>query len=142
MKTVYIKFRHKDDIYAINQSYDLRPPGDDFVPSRICPRCGDTLYIPVEFPEDVEITQPMGEIYRPFPTEKPDFVIRSEPEPITLYVPLQKPHPAFDEFDEIKRTERLKRFDSMTFVDANGFEMLIEDISRQPVKHKCPPSFN
>lgn len=128
MKLIYIKFRHKDDIFAIQPGYDLKPPGE-FVQPRICGRCGDTLYIPVELPEDAVIQQPMGEAYRPFPIENPGLVIRGEPEPMTLFVPLDKP--------SLDEKGRLKRFRGMVFVDDNGFEMMIADVSRQPVKHEC-----
>lgn len=128
MTTVYIKFRSKDDVYAINPSYDLRPPGDDFVPPRICSRCGDTLYIPVELPEGATINQPGSDIVRPLPRELPDLTIRGDSGLPTLAI--SKSIPAWEE-------QRLRDFSGMAYVDSKGFEMLIVGISRRPIEHIC-----
>lgn len=127
MRTIYIKFRHKDDIYAIQPNYDLVPSGE-YKPPKTCGRCGNTLYIPVELPEDATINQPAGDILRPLPKELPHLTIREEPQLPTLAVVRSILHPEI---------QRLKRFSSMAFVDSNGFEILVNGVSNQPVKHKC-----
>lgn len=128
MKTVYIKFRHKDDVYAICPDYDLRMSKDEFVYPKICGKCGNTLYIPVELPEEITFSIPLPDIYKPLPRELPYLAVKSEPELPTLAM-----------FGNISYSEqqRLKRFYSMGFVDSNGFEMLVSGISQQPVKHIC-----
>lgn len=124
---VYIKFKHPDDIYAINPTYDLRS-GDEFTTPRICPRCGDTLYIPVELPNEAEISQAMGVIHRPFPIDNPSLIIRDDPGPMVLGV-----------YKSISYPEqlRLRQFCSIALVDEKGFEMLIKGVSRKPIKHEC-----
>ena len=128
MTLIYIKFRHPNDIYALDPSYDLRP-GDAPVPPKVCGRCGDTLYLPVELSEGVEISQPMGDIYRPLPKEKLDLIIRGDAEPITIRV---YKNTSYEE------RQRLKQFAAMTYVNADGFEMLIDGVSLEPVEHNCP----
>lgn len=130
MTLVYIKFRHKDDIYAVSPDYDLRPSGDNFVPPKVCGRCGDTLYIPVELPEGMAIEKSFGDIHVLLPKERPDLVARSAPDSATLFVPLDKPTRS--------EIERLKQFPSMVWVGNSGFEMLIDNFSGKPVEHKCP----
>lgn len=129
MKTLYIKFRHPEDVYAIYPDYDLSP--DDFVPPKVCGRCGDNLYIPVEIPDDVTIVQSRGEVIRPFPKEKPDYIIREiEPEPITM---------EFTSKDKLSYSEqqRLKSFFGVAYVGEEGFSLLIDGCSKERVKHIC-----
>lgn len=128
MKTIYIKFRHPNDVYALYPDYDLSP--DDFVPPKICGRCGENLYIPVEFPDSAAIVQPLPDVIRPFPKENPNLIFLSEPESITLeFTPNNKL--SFDE------QQRLKRFHSVSYVDENNWSMLIDGFSKEPVKHEC-----
>lgn len=126
MKTMYIRFGHKEDVYAIDTAYNLRP--DEAAPPLICPACGDTLYVPIELPEDITISISMGDIHRPFPIEAPHLVIKGEPDLPTLTA-----------FRSISPSEqqRLQQFPSMVFVDGNGFDMLVNGVSSQPVEHKC-----
>lgn len=124
---IYIKFRHPDDVYAINPSYDLSFSGEDPLP-KFCPRCGKSLYIPVELPEESSITQAMGNIFRPFPREKPGLIICDDPEPIYLGINRQL---------SFLEQERLKHFPSIAYVDDNHFDLMIDNYSTEPVKHKC-----
>jgi hypothetical protein len=130
---VYIKFKHQNDILAINPFYDLRPRGDDFIPPRICGRCSDTLYIPVEMPEDATITIPRGEIYKPLPKEYPSLGIRGEPDLPSLTVIKSL---------DYSEQQRLRQYRNMHFVDDRGFEMTIVGISEDPVKHVCEDLVN
>jgi hypothetical protein len=128
MKTIYIKFRHHEDIYAIHPDYDLSP--DNFIPPKICGQCGENLYIPVEFLESAVIVQPHSYVIRPLPKENPNLIIRSKPEPITIeFTPTNKL--SWDE------QQRLKRFYSVSYVDENGWAMLIDGYSKNPIKHEC-----
>lgn len=128
MKTIYIKFRHPNDIYAIHPNYDLSP--DDFVPPKICGRCGENLYLPVELPESAVIVQPMWDVYRPFSKENPNLISLSEPEPITLEFTSKDRIPYHERF-------RLKSFYSVSYVDKNSWSMLIDGFSKDYIKHKC-----
>lgn len=128
MKTLYIKFRHPNDVYAIYPDYDLSP--DDFVPPKVCGRCGDTLYIPIEFPTCATIVQPLPNVIRPLPKENPHLIFLSEPEPITIeFIPKDKlPY---------HERQRLKLFPSVSYVDENNWAMLIDGFSKEPIKHEC-----
>lgn len=128
MRTIYIKFIHKDDVYAICPSYDLRISNDEFVHPKICGRCGESLYIPIELPKEVIFTIPLPDVIRPLPIELPYLSIKSEPDLPTLAM-----------FGNISYSEqrRLKRFHSMSHVDSNGFEMLVNGVSRESIKHTC-----
>lgn len=132
MKTIYIKFRHPNDVYAIHPDYDLSP--DDFIPPKVCGRCGEGLYLPIELPEEVTIVHPLSGVIRPLPKENPHLIYLSEPEHITIeFTPSNKL--SFDE------RRRLKLFPSVGHVDGyydgNSWSMLVDDISGIPVKHTC-----
>lgn len=121
---IYIKFLHKDDIYAINSSYGLV---GEFEPPVVCERCGENIYIPVQF-SNITIIQPMGDVIKPLPTEIPYLTLRTELE-----------LPMLEVSRNITYTEkqRLKRFPSICSIDDNSFEMLINDFNHRPVKHIC-----
>ncbi len=127
---LYIKFIEPDDIYAVIPFYNSPLPPGAFESPRICGRCGETLYIPVELPDDTKAEQGLGVVYRPLPKEDPYLVVRSEPDLPTLSVSRNLDR------DEL---QRLKRFHSMTYVGQDGFAMFISDVSRTPVTHVCEP---
>ena len=127
---LYVKFIDPDDVYAIDPFYNS--PSPDFEPPKVCGRCGEPLYIPVDLPDDIEIQQPLGEIIKPLPIDNPHLVTRSEPSLPTLFV--SKKLDPNDDWDEI---QRLKRFCNMAYVSKDGFDMLINDISHKPIKHTC-----
>lgn len=122
MTTVYIKFRHKNDVYAIDPFYEIRSAGE-LIPPLACGRCGNTLFIPVDLPEGIDVSQSMGDVYRPFPREAPHLVSRGDPELPTLE--WNKPL-GLDE------QRRLKQYHSMVSVGSHGFAMFIEDIRTKP----------
>lgn len=78
-QTVYIKFINPrdvellDPVYFVNRTVETR-----------CPKCGGSLYLPVKIGAEVTINQPMGQIFRPFPKEMPNYITRDEPERVTL----------------------------------------------------------
>lgn len=128
MKIIYIKFLHKNDVFAIRPTFDLIPPGE-LCPSRICPKCNESLYIPIEIAKnEFSISMPMGAIYKPFPLERPDLITVSEPE-----LPFLSCKKSLSYFEQ----QRLKQFNSVCYVDDNGFEMLIGDCSLTQTAHIC-----
>ncbi len=125
---IYIKFVHKDDVYALDPGYSLKPEGEPS-PSLFCPRCGDTLFIPVKLPEDVTVSQPAGEMLRARDMDHKDILIKAD----------QQKLPSIAVYKSIDYTEqaRLKDFTGMAFVDDKGFELLIKGWSHVPVQHEC-----
>lgn len=79
-KTYYIKFINPKDAELFQPLY--------FTEREVqahCPKCGSVLYLPVEIErERTTINLPMGEIFKPFPKERPDFIIRDDPPKPTL----------------------------------------------------------
>lgn len=122
MRTLYIKFRHQNDIYALYPDYDLSP--DDFVIPKICARCGENLYLPVEFPECANIVQPLPNVIRP----KERFL--TEPEPILIEF---TPHNKLPYYEK----QRIKSFVSVSYVGESSWAMLVEDVSRKYIEHHC-----
>jgi len=128
MKTIYIKFLHENDVYAINPLFDLIPLGD-ISPPKICSRCGATLYIPLEISgNEFSASIPMGEVHKPHPIEHPDLVVVSEPD-----IPTLARKGNLSAFEQV----RLKQFPNMSYVGNDGFEMSIADISTKYIEHKC-----
>jgi len=125
---LYIQFIDKDDIYAVDPFYDSPSPQDSISRPTICGKCAQSLYIPMEVPQDATVEIPQGEVFKPFPTEMPHLIIESKPELTSLSISKNL------DYDEI---QRLKRFRNMAHVDANGFTMFINDINREPVSHTC-----
>jgi hypothetical protein len=107
MKTIYIKFFRSDDIYAIDPFYDLDKCNSLY--PKVCEKCGDTLYVPVELSANAVIEQPMGPIRRPYPKEAPNFIFQDTPDPATIEL----------------------------HIDGDCLVMLIEGFSTESVRHKC-----
>lgn len=130
---IYVRFIHAEDVYFVYPSFGLRPVGEPDIPI-VCSRCGGTLYIAIQMPEGADIVQPQADIFRPFPHEKPDWVIRCKPEQtITLTWAL----PKLDYWASHDRKNRFKRNVSMVDVGDDYATMIIKAVSRTPVEHIC-----
>jgi hypothetical protein len=123
---IHIKFVHQDDVYALEPMYGLVPDGEPSYPL-VCPKCNDTLFVPVELPEEATISQPLGEMFRPN-FKNPNLVIRGEP---------SLPSIAIYKAIGYNEQHRLKNFIGMAFVNEHGFELMIKAWSHVPVKHDC-----
>jgi hypothetical protein len=123
---VWIKFWQAAAIEVLERG--PQPPGEPEWPI-VCGRCGGTLFVAVDLPEGSEISQPAGELLRPYPKDAPNLIARRDPDSATLGV--------LRHFETKEDMRRFKEAYPVIYVDRDGFTMSIEAFSLKPVRHTC-----